>query len=1556
MHDQPRAAQLLLTALAATVWGAAAAAAPLAPCLTGDTLDSERSYAVPGRTPPSPRVLRIGGVANHAQGWDTARVGEPGTAHMVLCFRAPLRVGTVLLYGGWEVAYLRADGDPGAPEGEQWAPVPYPGDPARLLRAVPLPPGVETLAVRLSAPLLAAEDGTFARRLEFATLFAPRLANVAPLAGVTVRSSGPKDQGFRPDTRRNDPACLLDGTVAARNWSSAPRDDLSPEHPEWVMLSWPAPRSVRACALFVGGSGFSEMRVEAASLHEGGGGEVRAWKTVALLDGRRPWRPFLWEVAEDFGREVTADAIRFVGTAGMTKERAEGGEGAAPDRITLGEVMVFEELGDRPAPASLRPETPVEGVVPIRFEMAEAGKASIQVLDADGKVVANVAAGGTFPAGPNTVQWDLGTLAEYWPPYPVRPHGNPDPAPGEPRLAAPGHYRWRGLRHPGLSLEYLYSYYPLKEHGLAWITADTTGGWLGDHSPPQTVVRAGGRMWVGAFCEAGHALLESDLDMRKLWGSNRIWLACPRVLAVDGGSLFYVDQGGWVGSHLAMIQLDLSSRRSRRILRHAIPDRKKDPAAADREPWDVQGLLVQGTTALLANRAADRILVLDLSANLAGPWRGFGWNEVAQTFDSERLAVTRELALPSPGRIRRFDARHAAVTTADAVLLVDLETWETRPFVTGLVHPLGLAVDQAGNVYVGEMDPSHRVRVFRPDGTPLRTVGKPGRHRVGPFDPDNLESPAGLEVDAAGNLWICESSHDVKRTSVFDAQGHCLHQVLGPTQYGGGGDIDPADADHLFYQGHEFRRDPATGTVRLANLMWRSDDDSYDRFFDGAPHNFGGWAPAYPFRRDGRLYFSSWQGWSAGAANTLWVYDGDRVRPVAAVGLTPDWLRQRLGRPAPDPHFGHCLARRVDPRVDFTWPGPPQAAIPADGFAVRWSGVLLAPREGTYRFFTASDDGVRLRVGQATVIDNWTDHGTTEDSGAVSLAAGGHPILLEFYERSGGARIRLEWEPPGLPREVPGPDSLRTSRADGAGAGLEATFWVAGSSDTLFAWTDRNDDGRVQPDEAEVGGVTLDGKPWDKAGACWQFRLNHAFETAISDGGYGQSGVAFFRVRERTERGYPVYALPTEFHVVPGLTHHADAVFSDREGNAISCDEYLYSMRPDGHLNWRYVNRWPGLHAGHNTTARGDEPGVLIAPTRFFGSVLLNEAVGEILCLNSNLGATHLLTADGLYVDRVFQDCRIGLSWHMNTPPGPELLDRISIGDEHFGGTFQKTVDAEGRTHVRYVVGQPHCSVVEVHGLDRIERLRGGDIEVTPGHLAAAEALRTRRALRAAEPKRGTIHRLRGVRVDADPGEWPAERLDGFALGYDGENLFVFVEATDDRAPFRNAATEDGFLEMFKTGDVIDVMLGTDPAAPAARTEAARGDIRLSFAPLDGEPVAVLYDYVIPGTPEAERLAFSSPWRTVYVDRVRVLRDARVAVRREGATVRLEAAVPLASLHLDPRPGLTLRGDVGRVLSDQTGTRAAGRVYWSNRATNILSDVPSEVMLQPRLWGTLMFE
>jgi hypothetical protein len=111
---------------------------------------------------------------------------------------------------------------------------------------------------------------------------------------------------------------------------------------------------------------------------------------------------------------------------------------------------------------------------------------------------------------------------------------------------------------------------------------------------------------------------------------------------------------------------------------------------------------------------------------------------------------------------------------------------------------------------------------------------------------------------------------------------------------------------------------------------------------------------------------------------------------------------------------------RTDSTVNFDWgSGSPDPSIGTGTFSVRWTGWLQAPSSGSYSFHTLSDDGVRLWVNGTLVINNWTNHAATENSGSISLTAGEkYDIKLEFYENTGAAVIKLFWTPPGQGKQI----------------------------------------------------------------------------------------------------------------------------------------------------------------------------------------------------------------------------------------------------------------------------------------------------------------------------------------------------------------------------------------------------------------------------------------------------------------------------------------------------------------------------------------------------------
>lgn len=107
---------------------------------------------------------------------------------------------------------------------------------------------------------------------------------------------------------------------------------------------------------------------------------------------------------------------------------------------------------------------------------------------------------------------------------------------------------------------------------------------------------------------------------------------------------------------------------------------------------------------------------------------------------------------------------------------------------------------------------------------------------------------------------------------------------------------------------------------------------------------------------------------------------------------------------AKDDPYGTLVNSRVDANVDFSWGAGANPAGGADDFGVRWSGQISAPTSGIYCMQTNSDDGVRVWIGNLLVINNWTDHGPTNNNGTYTFIANlKTEIFVEFYEN--GASI-----------------------------------------------------------------------------------------------------------------------------------------------------------------------------------------------------------------------------------------------------------------------------------------------------------------------------------------------------------------------------------------------------------------------------------------------------------------------------------------------------------------------------------------------------------------------
>ncbi len=95
----------------------------------------------------------------------------------------------------------------------------------------------------------------------------------------------------------------------------------------------------------------------------------------------------------------------------------------------------------------------------------------------------------------------------------------------------------------------------------------------------------------------------------------------------------------------------------------------------------------------------------------------------------------------------------------------------------------------------------------------------------------------------------------------------------------------------------------------------------------------------------------------------------------------------------------------------------------ADYFGFRFTSHIKIAEPGTYTFYTESDDGSRLWIGDTLVVDNDGLHSMHEASGSITLAAGTWPITVTFFEKGGDAGLIVRYSSSRIAKQTI-PDSI----------------------------------------------------------------------------------------------------------------------------------------------------------------------------------------------------------------------------------------------------------------------------------------------------------------------------------------------------------------------------------------------------------------------------------------------------------------------------------------------------------------------------------------------------
>ncbi|MCY7350822.1 MAG: OmpA family protein [Cytophagaceae bacterium] len=119
--------------------------------------------------------------------------------------------------------------------------------------------------------------------------------------------------------------------------------------------------------------------------------------------------------------------------------------------------------------------------------------------------------------------------------------------------------------------------------------------------------------------------------------------------------------------------------------------------------------------------------------------------------------------------------------------------------------------------------------------------------------------------------------------------------------------------------------------------------------------------------------------------------------------------------------FDKKILTRVDPEINFVWRGTrPAAGVDMQFFSVRWTGKLLAPATGRYKFMAQVDDGVRIWVGGQQIMDEWQLHDNSSFTGWATLTAGQYyDLRIDYFNDIREGEVRIYWQLPEEAKRLP---------------------------------------------------------------------------------------------------------------------------------------------------------------------------------------------------------------------------------------------------------------------------------------------------------------------------------------------------------------------------------------------------------------------------------------------------------------------------------------------------------------------------------------------------------
>ncbi|MGE3406003.1 MAG: hypothetical protein AB7I37_04255 [Pirellulales bacterium] len=485
-------------------------------------------------------VLGLSNKPEQAKSWSAGSVPyehEPAVFEYLIVFKRPLAVGSILLRADSRQLFVAAPGVKppfDMANAQAWTALDVP---ARQSGGVlfTLPVGFKTQAVKL------VDRRSGRSGLECLWLFKARYQNVAPIGLAYARH-----EYTPPNSTNTQAASLL--TAGTGAWASSGKDNngqvstppITDINPEWFMLAWDEPQPISGLWLASNIVTWSLDTFVGPDDVNPRAGTDDEWKRVRKFEERTEAGGRRWI---KFDAPLATRGLRL----NILKTDPKSSQVA-----TIDGLHALVDLKTQP-PADLLAHG-ASGEPPFQFsyELKNEGKLTLVVNDEEGVRARNLVARAATAAGERTIGWNLKDER------------------GE--FVAPGRYRWSAIVVPELQTRYEFTVYPnIQQHApenAPWLTGTNgSGGWLADHSPPNSVCAAGDRVYLGAqVAESGVSFIECDLEGRKTWGHHSFaaWTG-PKLLASDGKTVFVGAQVlNESGDHVWGV--DIKSREVRQVI------------------------------------------------------------------------------------------------------------------------------------------------------------------------------------------------------------------------------------------------------------------------------------------------------------------------------------------------------------------------------------------------------------------------------------------------------------------------------------------------------------------------------------------------------------------------------------------------------------------------------------------------------------------------------------------------------------------------------------------------------------------------------------------------------------------------------------------------------------------------------------------------------------------------------------------------------------------------------------------------------------------------------